>query len=344
MNKKSSKKSGRFTARGIIFLLASLGGVAFASAAIISGNQDKIDNDPQSAKQALDSLHFSDAPGNPVTAAHTDDMKIAALDGQAIKASLAPPEVELQGAFAQGGLVRGKTEPGASVKLDDIDVMVDPEGWFILGFHRDHPESAMLVVTSKDGRQYQQVLNIEDREFNIERIDGLPDNKVSTYTEEELAKIGRDKEKKTAARMKTTPNALWRDGFSWPLTGRISGQFGSQRILNGVPKRMHSGVDIAAPTGTPVHAPADGVVTLAESDMYFEGGLVFIDHGQWVETIFMHMSEVKVKTGDHVSKGQVIGAVGATGRATGPHLHWSMKWKNRLVDAKLAAGPMPVSE
>ena len=127
------------------------------------------------------------------------------------------------------------------------------------------------------------------------------------------------------------------------MTGRISGVFGSQRILNGEPKRPHSGVDVAVPAGTPVLAPAAGIVTLAENGMYFEGGLVLLDHGHWLESAFLHMSRVDVQPGQRVEKGDIIGAVGATGRATGPHLHWSMKWVGRLVDPQLTVVEMPGS-
>ena len=128
------------------------------------------------------------------------------------------------------------------------------------------------------------------------------------------------------------------------MSGRISGVFGSQRILNGEPKTPHSGMDIAAPTGTPIRAPAPGIVRLAESDMYFEGGLVLLDHGHWLESAFLHMSRIDVEPGQRVEKGDIIGAVGATGRVTGPHLHWSLKWAGRLVDPQLTLDPMAAAK
>lgn len=250
----------------------------------------------------------------------------------------------LEGKFAQGGLVTGKTEPGAQIDLDGRSVMVDGEGHFLLGFHRDHPAVAHLTVTLPDGSVEKRALDIEDREFKIERIDGLPPSKVDQYTEEQLKKIADGTAKKKAARAVSSPDAMWRSGFIWPVTGRISGLFGSQRILNGVEKRPHSGTDVARPTGTPIKAPADGIIRLAESDMYFEGGLVFIDHGQNLETAIMHMSRIDVTPGQRVNQGDVIGAIGATGRATGPHMHWSLKWQNRLLDPQLITGPMPAGE
>ncbi|MEL7491377.1 MAG: M23 family metallopeptidase [Pseudomonadota bacterium] len=246
----------------------------------------------------------------------------------------------LDGTFAQGGLVFGQTAPGASVRLDGDAVMVDDDGRFVIGFGRDSALSALLTVTTPEGAVERQSLEIEDREFKVDRIDGLDQSKVSGFTEAQLAKIGEDSAKKKKARSKTAQSALWAVGFDWPVTGRISGVFGSQRILNGEPKRPHSGVDIARPTGTPIKAPADGVVRLAEEGMYFEGGLVLLDHGHWLESAFLHMSRIDVQPGQEVKKGDVLGAVGATGRVTGPHLHWSVKWTGRLVDPQLLAGEM----
>lgn len=252
----------------------------------------------------------------------------------------APQRYELSGNFAQGGLVFGRAEPGSDVRLDGAPVLVDADGRFVLGFGRDAELSPLLVVTSPDGAVERRALTLEDRDFPTQRIDGLDQSKVSGFTETQLAKIAADSAKKKAARQATQPGADWVAGFDWPVMGRISGVFGSQRILNGEPKRPHSGVDVAVPTGTPVRAPAAGVVTLAEEGMYFEGGLVLLDHGHWLESAFLHLSELNVEAGQRVEKGDIIGAVGATGRATGPHLHWSMKWTGKLVDPQLVVGPM----
>ncbi|MEM9619686.1 MAG: M23 family metallopeptidase [Pseudomonadota bacterium] len=254
-----------------------------------------------------------------------------------------PSRHSLSGKFAQGGLVFGQTEPGASVRLDGDDVMVGDDGQFVIGFGRDSAATSLLVVTLPDGAVERRSIDIEDREFPVQRIDGLDQSKVSGFTEEQLAKIAIDTQKKKAARATTQSAADWARGFTWPVTGPISGVFGSQRILNGEPKRPHSGVDVAAATGTPIRAPAPGVVTLAEGDMYFEGGLVLLDHGHWLESAFLHMSRIDVEPGQRVEKGDIIGAVGATGRVTGPHLHWSIKWVGRLVDPQLIVGEMPES-
>lgn len=251
--------------------------------------------------------------------------------------------VILTGEFVQGGLLRGQTLPGAKATLDGEPVPVSADGKFLLGFGRDHGASALLVVTLDDGSVMRRALEIADREFRIERVDGLDQSKVSGFTPEQLAKIAVDKEKKSAARAARADEPMWATEFAWPVTGRISGVFGSQRILNGEPQNMHGGVDVAAPTGAPIKAPAPGIVRLAEPDMYFEGGLVFIDHGQKLESAFMHMSRIDVKPGDRVEKGQVLGTVGATGRATGPHMHWSLKWADTLVDPQLVVGEMPAA-
>lgn len=250
--------------------------------------------------------------------------------------------MSLSGNLAQGGVAFGETLQGATVKLDGEPVLVSDDGRFLLGFGRDHGPTALLVITHVDGSVVRRSLEIADRDFPVERIDGLDQSKVSGFTEEQLKKIAADKQKKDAARSTTDMTPFWSGGFSWPVTGRISGVFGSQRILNGEAKTPHSGVDVAAPSGTPVKAPADGVIRLAEEGMYFEGGLIFIDHGQWLESAFLHLSRIDVKQGDRVKAGDVIGAVGATGRATGPHMHWSLKWMGTLVDPQLVAGAMPV--
>jgi biotin carboxyl carrier protein len=251
--------------------------------------------------------------------------------------------VILKGEFVQGGLLRGQTLPGAKATLDGEPAPVSADGKFLLGFGRDHGASALLVVTLDDGSVVRRAIDIGKRTFKIERIDGLDQSKVSGFTPEQLAKIAADKEKKAAARELRADEPMWATDFAWPVTGLISGVFGSQRILNGEPQNMHGGVDVAAPAGTPIKAPAPGVVRLAEPDMYFEGGLVFIDHGQSLESAFMHMSRIDVKPGDRVEKGQVLGAVGATGRATGPHMHWSLKWADTLVDPQLVVSKMPAA-
>jgi len=294
----------------------------------------------------IDQLNARDRPNEQEDLARKANF-VEAMDMVAERQKLfagAPKRFTLDGQFSQGGLLIGTAAPGAKVRLDGMDVMVGPDGTFALGFGRDSALTALLTVTGPDGVIERHTIELADKSFPEERIDGLDQSKVSGYTKAQLEKIGKDRVLKKAARSKTRPQADFRDGFDWPVTGRISGVFGSRRILNGEPKRPHSGVDVARPTGTPIRAPAAGVITLAEEGMYFEGGLILLDHGHWVASAFLHLSRLDVKAGDRVEKGQVIGAIGATGRVTGPHLHWSIRWMGRLVDPQLAAGDMPKTD
>ena len=302
--------------------------------------------------------HEEDAPP-PAPAPHAAAVSGSVLSPLAVRANFAEAmldvaerqlvfdraseAVTLSGRAAQGGLMFGETAPGSTVRLDGEPVMVGEDGRFVIGFGREHPASALLVVTLPGGSVERVALEIEKRDFPVQRIDGLDQSMVSGFTEEQLKKIAADREKKTAARAETHRLADWAGGFDWPATGRISGVFGSQRILNGEPKTPHSGLDIAAPTGAPVKAPAAGIVRLAEHGMYFEGGLVFLDHGHWLESAFLHLSRIDVVPGQRVEKGEIIGAIGATGRATGPHLHWSLKWGARLVDPFLVLPEQPAA-
>ena len=193
---------------------------------------------------------------------------------------------------------------------------------------------------------------IAGRSFPESRITIQDDTKVNPYSEDDLAQIADERELKKQARQNRSQSSYWRAGFDWPVRGRISGVFGSRRIFNGQPRRPHSGVDVAAPPGTTpmefqgtdVRAPTSGIVTLAQTDMFFEGGTIFIDHGQSLESALLHLSRVDVRPGQVVSKGQVIGAVGMTGRATGPHLHWTLNWQGQPLDPQLVVGPMTPTE
>ena len=259
---------------------------------------------------------------------------IAVLPGQGAAAQT----VTLDGDFIEGGLVKGRVAPGAKVRFADRDVTVGPNGRFLIGFHRDSPEEMTLDITFADGTEESIPLTIEPREYDIERIDGLPPKKV-TPPDEVLARIRADAAQVYDARLRDTPEEWFESGWIWPVHGRISGVFGSQRILNGEPRQPHYGVDIAAPTGTPVKAPADGVVSLAHDDMYFSGGTLMIDHGHGLASAFLHMEDITVAVGDFVKKGDVIGTVGATGRATGPHLDWRINWFDHRLDATLLVPP-----
>lgn len=256
--------------------------------------------------------------------------------------SAAAAATTLDGNFTQGGLVIGRTAPGSSVALDGRAVRVAPDGLFVLGFHRDAPPGAELVVTTPDRGVERRSLAIAPRSYDIQRIDGLPPRMV-TPPAEVLERIKRENARIAALREVDRPEPMFRSGFAWPATGRISGVYGSQRILNGEAKQPHYGVDIAAPVGTPIKAPADGVVVLAEVDLYYTGGTVILDHGHGLSSAFLHMSSVAVKAGDRLRQGDVLGALGATGRVTGPHLDWRMNWFDARIDPQLLVPPMPAS-
>ncbi|MFN3934959.1 M23 family metallopeptidase [Parvibaculum sp.] len=251
--------------------------------------------------------------------------------------------LELDGNLEQGGLVIGKAVPGATAVLDGTVLDIDEDGIFAFGLDRDHGTTAKLVVNLPGGEILERNLSIAPREWKIQRVEGVP-QKFVTPPPEAMEAIARSTRVKNEARKTRAEGSWFREGFIWPATGPVSGVFGSQRYYNGEPRRPHYGVDVAAPTGTPIVAPAGGVITLADMDMYFEGGLVFLDHGQGVTSLMMHMSRIDVKAGDRVEQGDVLGAVGGTGRATGPHLHWGLYWRGAWLDPERLVGPMPSSD
>ncbi len=248
--------------------------------------------------------------------------------------------LELEGQFQQGGLVFGTTEPGAEVRLGDRKVRVSPQGRFVFGFGRDHGPGATLVVTLPDGSSQERALRIAPREYQVQRIDGLPPKKV-TPPESVWKRIKAENAEIAKVRKIDRPEALYESGFEWPAIGRISGVYGSQRILNGKPRRPHYGIDIAAPKGTVVRAPADGVVSLVHPDMYYTGGTIILDHGHGLTSAFLHLEDLLVEEGQRVRRGTPIATVGSTGRSTGPHLDWRINWFKERVDPSLLVGPMP---
>lgn len=240
----------------------------------------------------------------------------------------------------QGGLIHGTAEPGAEIRLDGRALRVAPDGAFIFGLPREAPPRAALDVTYRDGAKTHRDLAVAPQHYDIQRINGLPQKQV-TPDPATLKRILQDIAAIRAAHQIDSSHLDFERRFIWPVTGPITGVFGSQRILNGKPRAPHAGTDIAAPAGTPIHAPAGGVVTLAAPDFVLDGGTVTIDHGYGLSTLYIHLSKIAVRQGQHVTTGQVIGAVGATGRATGANLHWGVYWYEMALDPMLAAGPMP---
>ena len=256
--------------------------------------------------------------------------------------AFAEPCTTLEGNAIQGGILRGYTLPSATVTFADITVPVLPDGAFLLGLGRDMPRANTLTITTDDTCVQEVAVTV--RQYRLQEITGVPQQTV-TPSEEHLERIRAERAKVGRAKAQRLSRddgfRAVRDGFVWPVTGRISGVYGSQRIYNGTPGTPHYGVDVARPTGTPVTAPAAGVVTLAEPDLFYSGGTVILDHGYGLSSSFLHLSEVSVAVGDQLGPGDLIGAIGATGRATGPHLDWRMSWFNQRIDPQLLVPPMP---
>jgi murein DD-endopeptidase MepM/ murein hydrolase activator NlpD len=251
----------------------------------------------------------------------------------------ADTRTELPASTTPGALVIGRTEPGATVRFGDRSLRVAADGSFLFGLGRDVSGTADVQVRHADGRTETLKLPIVPREFPTERVDGLPESTVNPDPKL-AARIEREQALVAKVRERDDARQDFRFGFTWPNKGRISGVYGSQRILNGTPKNPHYGVDIAVGTGTPIHAPAGGIVSFV-GDLYLTGGTVVLDHGHGLSSVFVHMSRVDVKPGQRIEQDEVLGAVGATGRATGPHLHWGMNWFDTRLDPQLVVGPMP---
>lgn len=246
----------------------------------------------------------------------------------------------LSGPLKQGGMIIGKVSPGETVFLDNKPVGVSPKGVFVVGFSRDAKPKAVIEVRKPSGETEKRTLSIEQREYNIQRINGLPQKKV-TPSKKDLDRIWEDIKLVKKVRKRDDARLDFTQTFIWPVIGRISGVYGSQRILNGKPKSPHYGVDIAVPTGTPVKAPIDGVISMVHNDMFYSGGTMIVDHGHGISTVYMHLSKILVKEGQRVQQGDIIAQVGSTGRATGPHLHWGMNWFETRLDPSLVVPPMP---
>ena len=248
--------------------------------------------------------------------------------------------VELSGEAGPGALLWGRTDPGSQVWLDDEPLRLSPEGSFVLGFGRDAEGESVLRIEGV--ASCWKPLRIGRREYPVQRIDGLPQQTV-TPSPQHHQRIRREQALIDRARSTSVNRAWFSQGFQWPALGPVSGVYGSQRIYNGIPGTPHYGVDVASPEGTAVSAPAAGIVVLAEADLFFSGGTVIIDHGLEVFSSFLHLSKLHARVGEIVQAGELIGEIGASGRATGAHLDWRMKWRKRWIDPQLLVPPMPGS-
>jgi hypothetical protein len=244
-----------------------------------------------------------------------------------------PPdgEIELHGRFVPGGVVIGRTEPGTELFFGSEEILVGSDGYFLIGLPRDASGHTMLFWTGSDGA-HERPITIEPREFAVTVVPGVPQNTL-TPSEDETQRIIAEQRIIDAARTRRDDRSDFANGFIWPVEGRISGIYGTARRYNEEQRlRIHWGLDVAMPVGTEVVAPAGGVVTLAEDDLFYSGGTLFVDHGHGMISSFLHLSALHVSVGDVVEQGQLIGEIGATGRATGPHLDWRIRLRGTWVD------------
>lgn len=260
--------------------------------------------------------------------------------GAATAFALAPPSLagtarlSIRGSLEQGGLVIGQAEPGAKVLVADNAVLVSPKGVFTFGLNYDSSKPVRVAAVFPDGTTETQDVSAIARQYEIQSIEGLPEKYVEPPPEV-AQRIEHERELIWEARKRETDGTDFADPLEWPFAGILSSRYGSQRILNGKPMSPHLGVDIAAPEGTPIHAAAEGVVSICE-EFYIEGGFTLLDHGHGVSTCYLHQSKRLVEAGQKVSRGDVIGLVGKTGRATGPHCHWGLAWFQMKLDPSRA--------
>lgn len=252
-------------------------------------------------------------------------------------------DVAFSGRMEQGGLVMGTAPAGTKVTFAGRALPTTNDGRFLLGLHRNAPRTAELIVETSAGGRETMTLTVAPRDWKIERVDGVP-QKLVTPDPETAAKIAADGKLMAAARARLELTPFFETGFIRPAKGRVSGVFGSQRILNGSPRSPHSGLDIAGPQGAPIRAAADGVVSLANTGMTLTGQTVFVNHGFGLQSLYIHMSAIHVEDGQRVRQGEVIGEIGMTGRATGPHLHFGVTWFDTRLDPETVLTVLPAAK
>ena len=242
-------------------------------------------------------------------------------------------KIILEGNFVQGGLVIGRVNKDLDVKFKEKVLRKTSDGSFVIGFGRDHPKEANLYFFINQNWILKK-LEIKQRKYKTQVINGL-EKKMVTPPKSFWDRIKKENKVIKEVRSLDSDVDFIFQKFDWPTKGIISGVFGSQRILNGKPKRPHYGVDIAAPEGTDILAPTEAIVRMAEKDLYYTGGTVMLDHGHGVTSVYSHLSSINVKVGDKINKDQKIGEVGSTGRSTGPHLDWRINWFSERLDPAL---------
>ena len=246
----------------------------------------------------------------------------------------APVGIVFPDSVPQGAMVVGKVPAGSTVRHAGRTLRVTGYGSVVFGVGRDETGPLQVEVQVPGAPAQHVQVAVSARDWPVQRINGVPPATVNPPPAI-AQRIARENGRIVAARRDDSANSDFAQAFIWPVKGRISGRFGNQRVFNGTPKSPHSGMDIAAAQGTPIRAPAGGRITLAEKDFYLTGGTVMIDHGHGISSNFLHMSRLDVKVGDVVKQGDVVGAVGSTGRSTGPHLHWGMTWFDTRIDPLL---------
>ena len=243
-------------------------------------------------------------------------------------------ELVWQGELTQGSLIRGQLKGGSQLMLNNKPIALSSDGHFAFGFNRDADLEQQLSWLDEQGKQHTQHLRLTKREYQIQRIEGVAGKYVNPPAKV-TARIRQDNSQIAKARQRNDDRSDFMQDFIWPAEGPISGVYGSQRVFNGEPKNPHYGLDVAGPTGTPVYAPADGIVTLFVADMYYSGGTMIIDHGLGVSSTFLHLSAAEVAEGTVVKQGQLVARIGATGRVTGAHLDWRINWFGERLDPAL---------
>lgn len=264
---------------------------------------------------------------------------MASLD--ALAAEYGAPKIS--GSWIQGAPVFGQVLPGSSLQFEGRKVPLTEDGRFVIGLAFDAAAAAELIVTSPDGSEHRQEYAVAQREYEEQRISGLP-QKMVTPPDSVSQRIANDQALVVKARGFDTPRDDAFDKWRWPVSARVTGVFGAKRILNGVPRQPHFGIDLAAGQGTAIHAPVGGIVRMAHKDLYYTGGTIILDHGRGITTTYLHLSKLDVAIGDVVSAGQRIGKVGSTGRATGPHLCWRANWFDVRLDPSLMLQEIPVKK
>jgi murein DD-endopeptidase MepM/ murein hydrolase activator NlpD len=254
--------------------------------------------------------------------------------------SVSIAEVDIKTQWIQGGLILGEIDPSSTLAFLGKKVRMNVQGVFVVGLGRDAKSSVQLIETVASGEVITHTFSVEQRSYNEQKVNGVP-KKTVNVSESALPRIRKEVRAAKKARKVDSELQYFLQKFIWPARGIISGVYGSRRYYNGVPKRPHYGVDVAAPQGSDVIAPASGMITLVHKNMYFSGGTVIMDHGHGVSSTFIHLHKAHVKEGDYVEQGQLIAEIGSTGRSTGPHLDWRMNWFDQRLDPQLLMDGLP---